>query len=67
MVHDQSLNPKRGKENEQSLAKIQHSKAHDVKKAADTTGKSALVADPRNRLADGKVDPVTRELKPKGK
>lgn len=67
MVRDQSHDPQRGKENEQSLAKIQHSKAHDAKQAADTDGKSTLVADPRNRLMDGKVDPVTKELKPKRK
>ena len=67
MAHDQSDDPHRGKQNEQSLAKIQHSKAHDVKSSADPDGESALVADPRNRLVDGKVDPVTKELKPKRK
>ncbi|WP_141683623.1 hypothetical protein [Rhizobium sp. AC27/96] len=67
LAEDQSRNPHGGRENEQSLAKIQHSKAHDVKQAADTDDKGALVADPRNRLVDGKIDPVTKELKPKGK
>lgn len=67
LADDRSNDPQRGNDNQQSLAKIQHSKAHDVKQAADIDGKSTLVADPRNRLVDGKVDPVTKELKPKHK
>lgn len=67
MEHDRSQDSQRGKESEQSLAKIQHSKAHDVKQAADKDDKGPLVADPRNRLVDGKVDPVSKELKPKDK
>lgn len=65
MADDQSRDPPREKESEQSLAKIQHSKARDVKQPADPDEESALVADPRNRLVDGKVDPATKELKPK--
>lgn len=65
MAHDQSHDPHRGKESKQALAKIQHSKAHDAKQVADTDEKSALVADPRNRLVNGKFDPATKELKPK--
>lgn len=65
MADEESHDPRRGKENTQALAKIQHSKAHGIKQEADD--KAPLVADPRNRLADGKIDPATKELKPKEK
>ena len=67
MADEESHDPRRVKENTQTLAKIQHSKAHGVKQEADTDDKAPLVADPRNRLADGKIDPATKELKPKEK
>ncbi|KAA1176844.1 hypothetical protein FP026_27015 [Rhizobium tropici] len=63
MANDRSHDPRDGNEDKQALAKIQHSKAHDPARA--TKDKAKLVADPRNRLADGKVDPATRELEPK--
>ncbi len=65
MAYDQSRNPQGEKQNKQSLAKIQHSKAHHEGGAAEKENNAPLVADPRNRLADGKTDPVTKELKPK--
>ena len=67
MASDRSHAPGEEKQNEQSLAKIQHSKAQKAKKPSDQDGKSALVADPRNRLVNGKLDPATKELKPKRK
>jgi hypothetical protein len=67
MADEESHDPRRGKENTQALAKIQHSKAHGVKQEAGADDKAPLVADPRNRLADGKIDPATKELKPKEK
>jgi len=46
----------------QVLAKIQHSEAsHDEEAPKDH---AALVADPKKRLVDGAVDPVTQERKP---
>ncbi len=65
MAYDQSRNPQGEKQNKQSLAKIQHSKAHHEDRAAEEQNKAPLVADPRNRLRGGKIDPVTKELKPK--
>ena len=50
-------------DNTQVLAKIQHSRA-DNPKARPEPKKAAIVADPRNRLADGKVDTATGEVKP---
>ena len=67
MADEESHDPRRGKENTQALAKIQHSKAHGVKQEAHADEKAPLVADPRNRLADGKIDPATKELKPREK
>ncbi|NLS16011.1 hypothetical protein HGP16_05465 [Rhizobium sp. P40RR-XXII] len=64
MAHDQSHDPRDGNEGKQALAKIQHSKAHDADRTAKDKDNAKLVADPRNRLAGGKVDPATRELKP---
>jgi hypothetical protein len=51
------------RESQQPLAKIQHSRAEND---ADHTRKdhAPIVADPRNRLADGEVDPATKEIKP---
>ncbi|MGV1793806.1 hypothetical protein [Rhizobium sp. A37_96] len=65
MAHDRSDDPHGGTQDKQALAKIQHSKAHDVDAMDKEDDKAPLVADPRNRLADGKVDPATKELKPK--
>lgn len=65
MANDRSHDPRDGNEGKQALAKIQHSKAHDSVRVAKNKDKAKLVADPRNRLADGKVDPATRELEPK--
>ncbi|MBB6487479.1 hypothetical protein [Rhizobium lusitanum] len=64
---DQTRDPDSRKESKQPLAKIQHSKADGPKKSKATDKKSAIVADPRNRLADGKVDPSTKERKPNRK
>ena len=63
MAHDQSHDPRRGQENTQALAKIQHSRAQD-EKPSEKPDEAAVVADPRNRLSHGKVDPATKELKP---
>ncbi|MBB3288841.1 MULTISPECIES: hypothetical protein [unclassified Rhizobium] len=65
MANDRSHDPQDGNEEKQALAKIQHSKAHDSVRVSKNRDKAKVVADPRNRLADGKVDPATRELKPK--
>ncbi|AYG66213.1 MULTISPECIES: hypothetical protein [unclassified Rhizobium] len=65
MANDRSHDPRDGNEDKQALAKIQHSKARDPARAAKNKDNAELVADPRNRLAGGKVDPATRELKPK--
>lgn len=51
-------------ENTQALAKIQHSRADDDNPPPRPDGKAAIVADPRNRLTEGVVDPVTKERKP---
>ncbi|MFK0165472.1 hypothetical protein [Rhizobium sp. NPDC090279] len=66
MAQDQQREPHGGRESKQALAKIQHSKAHESKRLAEEKDEAPLVADPRNRLVGGKVDPVTRERKPKG-
>ncbi|NLR96019.1 hypothetical protein HGP17_04155 [Rhizobium sp. P38BS-XIX] len=65
MANDQSDERGREKESNQPLAKIQHSRAHEPDHRADPDGESTLVADPRNRLVDGKVDPETKEREPK--
>lgn len=65
MAHDRSDDPHGGTRGKQALEKIQHSKAHDADAMENEGDKAPLVADPRNRLADGKVDPATKELKPK--
>jgi hypothetical protein len=66
LAYDQSNDPQRGRENKQSLAKIQHSKAQKSGRAVKEKDEAPLVADPRNRLAGGKTDPATKERKPKG-
>ena len=66
MAQDQQREPRGSRDKKQALAKIQHSKAPEGERVAKEKNKAALVADPRNRLADGKVDPATRERKPKG-
>lgn len=66
MAYDQSNNPQEGREKKQALAKIQHSKAQKHDRMTNGKDEAPLVADPRNRLADGKTDPATKERKPKG-
>jgi hypothetical protein len=53
------------RESQQPLAKIQHSRAKDNADPAPKD-RAAIVADPKNRLVDGSVDPVTKEVKPAG-
>ena len=65
MAQDQSHDPHEDRESTQALAKIQHSEAHEADRVGEEDDKAPLVADPRNRLAEGKVDPATKELKPK--
>ncbi|MGG6893508.1 hypothetical protein [Rhizobium sp. BR 315] len=67
LASDRSSAPSEDKENEQPLAKIQRSEVHKANKSQEPDGKGALVADPRNRLVNGKLDPATKELKPKRK
>lgn len=50
----------------QALEKIQRSRANNEKQEPKQKRKAAVVADPRNRLVEGSVDPVTREIKPAG-
>lgn len=64
MSHDQSHDPHGEREKPQALKKIQHSRAKDEKQEPKTKRTAAVVADPRNRLKDGSVDPVTKEVKP---
>ncbi|TXH82810.1 MAG: hypothetical protein E6Q77_05625 [Rhizobium sp.] len=66
MAQDPSNDSHREKQSKQTLARIQHSKAQHVDPEAAEEDHAPLVADPRNRLADGEVDPATKELKPKG-
>ncbi len=63
MANDRPHDPQGEKESAQALAKIQHSRAHDEKQEPNRK-QAAVVADPRKRLVDGKVDPATNELKP---
>ncbi|MFS8051027.1 hypothetical protein [Rhizobium sp. BR 314] len=63
----QTRDPDSRKESKQPFAKIQHSKADGPKKSKAADEESAIVADPRNRLADGKVDPSTKKRKPSRK
>ncbi|AGB71141.1 hypothetical protein RTCIAT899_CH08770 [Rhizobium tropici CIAT 899] len=53
------------REKKQALAKIQHSKAHKSDRMNREKDGASVVADPRNRLAEGKTDPVTKERKPR--
>jgi len=66
-MRDQAHDPNHGRESKQPLAKIQHSKARGPTKPEAEDEGSAIVADPRNRLADGQVDQSTKELKPSRK
>lgn len=66
MSHDRSHDSHGERKSTQALAKIQHSRANDEKQARKPKRKAAVVADPRNRLANGSVDPVTEEVKPAG-
>lgn len=52
-------------EKKQALAKIQHSKVRKDDRLNKEKDEASLVADPRNRLTEGKVDPVTKERKPR--
>ena len=63
-MRDQARDPNRERESKQALAKIQHSEARGPAKPEAKDEGSAIVADPRNRLTDGKVDQSTKELKP---
>ncbi|MEZ2132233.1 MULTISPECIES: hypothetical protein [unclassified Sinorhizobium] len=62
MSHDHDPHDKH--KEPQALEKIQHSRANNEKQKPKR--KAAVVADPRNRLVDGSVDPVTKEVKPAG-
>jgi hypothetical protein len=53
------------REKKQALAKIQHSKAHQSDRMNREKDGASVVADPRNRLAEGKTDPATKERKPR--
>lgn len=53
------------REKKQALAKIQHSKAHQSDRMSREKDGASVVADPRNRLAEGKTDPATKERKPR--
>jgi hypothetical protein len=66
LAQDQQSQPHGSRDKKQALEKIQHSKARDGERVAKEKDEAPLVADPRNRLADGKVDPANRERKPKG-
>lgn len=63
MTEDRSPKPGGNGDNRQSLAKIQHSKAHRGEED-ETPDRATVVADPRNRLEHGKIDPATHEKKP---
>ncbi|MBB3386100.1 hypothetical protein ACK83U_06605 [Rhizobium sp. WW22] len=53
------------REKKQALAKIQHSKAHESDRMNREKDGASVVADPRNRLVEGKTDPATKERKPR--
>jgi hypothetical protein len=64
LARDRQSEPHGGREKKQALAKIQHSKVRKGDQRNKDKDEASLVADPRNRLAEGKVDPVTKERKP---
>ncbi|WP_349958227.1 hypothetical protein [Rhizobium sp. ZPR3] len=64
MAQDRESESHGGHEKKQALAKIQHSKIRKNARLNKEKNEASLVADPRNRLAEGKVDPVTKERKP---
>ena len=56
------------RQSHQPLAEIQHSRADNERlEPTPEPDQAALVADPRNRLVDGTVDPETEERKPAGR
>ncbi|PST20445.1 hypothetical protein C7U61_09350 [Rhizobium sp. JAB6] len=66
MAQERQDESKGGREKKQALAEIQHSKAHENDRMNREKDGASVVADPRNRLVDGKIDPVTKERKPSG-
>ncbi|MDK4702362.1 MULTISPECIES: hypothetical protein [unclassified Rhizobium] len=65
MAQDRQSESQGGREKKQALAKIQHSKVRKDDRSNKEKDEASLVADPRNRLAEGKVDPLTKERKPR--
>ena len=65
MAQDRQNESHGEREKKQALAKIQHSKVRKDDRLNKEKDEASLVADPRNRLAEGKVDPVTKERKPR--
>ncbi|GAC1042154.1 hypothetical protein [Rhizobium sp. No.120] len=65
MVQDRQNDTNGGRGKKQALAKIQHGRAHASARMNREKDQAPVVADPRNRLADGKIDPETKERKPK--
>ncbi|MGY5776996.1 hypothetical protein [Rhizobium sp. LEGMi135b] len=65
MAQDRQSEARGGREKKQALAKIQHSKIRKDDRLNKEKDEASLVADPRNRLAKGKIDPVTKERKPR--
>lgn len=65
MAQDRQSESDGEREKKQALAKIQHSKIRKDERLNKEKDEASLVADPRNRLAEGKVDPLTKERKPR--
>ncbi|OEC98999.1 hypothetical protein A9Z06_20860 [Rhizobium sp. YK2] len=65
MAQDRQSESHGGREKKQALAKIQHSEIRKDDRLNKEKDEASLVADPRNRLAEGKVDLVTKERKPR--
>ena len=64
MSHDQRQVPYEGGKSAQTVNGIRHGGMDDGKQDSKLKKRAAVVADPKNRLVDGEIDPVTKELKP---
>lgn len=60
---DKRPSGRNGSDNQQPLAKIQHSRAHRNPEDPHPDDQAALVADPRNRAQRETIDPATHERK----